>query len=142
MPKNYIGIRLIPEVASMVKLIGRNQTSGMSENLKRTIGARLKVARTARGLTQERLAENIGKTEETVSNIERGKSLPSIETMLDICSVLGLELGELFAQAARPVTGSRAQAEASAIHLIRNLGDDDLGIAVKQLEALAARQKR
>lgn len=52
--------------------------------------------RRRRGLTQEALAEAIGKSVDTISNIERGVGSPRVETALDIANTLGVTLAELF----------------------------------------------
>lgn len=68
----------------------------MMMNLKQRIGLRVKLARQARGLTQAQLAEAIGKAFETVSNIERGKTAPSFETLHQIAIGLDLPLRDFF----------------------------------------------
>ena len=52
------------------------------------IGIRIKVARESKKLTQEGLAELIGLTNNYISNIERARSKPSIETLIKICNAL------------------------------------------------------
>lgn len=56
---------------------------------KKLVGDRIKRRRKAAGLTQEALAERIGLSKNHLSNIERGRYLPTIETMLLICDALG-----------------------------------------------------
>ncbi len=56
---------------------------------KKLVGNRIKRRRKAAGLTQEALAEQIGLSKNHLSNIERGRYLPTIETMLMICDSLG-----------------------------------------------------
>ncbi len=56
---------------------------------KKLVGNRIKRRRKAAGLTQEALAEQIGLSKNHLSNIERGRYLPTIETMLMICDALG-----------------------------------------------------
>lgn len=56
---------------------------------KKLVGDRIKRRRKAAGLTQEALAEQIGLSKNHLSNIERGRYLPTIETMLMICDALG-----------------------------------------------------
>ncbi len=46
------------------------------------IGQKLQEARHARGLTQEAAAELVGVSRQTISNWERGKSLPDVLTLL------------------------------------------------------------
>ncbi len=56
---------------------------------KKLVGDRIKRRRKATGLTQEALAERIELSKNHLSNIERGRYLPTIQTMLLICDVLG-----------------------------------------------------
>lgn len=55
---------------------------------KEAIGYRIKLAREQAGLTQEQLAEKIGRSTQFISTIERGVAGPSIETIIRLCSVL------------------------------------------------------
>ena len=64
----------------------------MRTELGRTVGLRVKRARQASRLTQSQLAERIDRTKEAVSNIERGVSLPALDTLQAICDVTGIPL--------------------------------------------------
>ncbi|MBL4647125.1 MAG: helix-turn-helix domain-containing protein [Rhizobiales bacterium] len=68
----------------------------MSDNLKQRIGARVKAARTLKGLSQPQLGEAINKAWETVSNIERGKTAPNFSTLYDISLSLGVPMRDFF----------------------------------------------
>jgi len=64
--------------------------------LNNRIGQRIKALRKEKGISQETLAEMIGKSVETVSNIERSIFMPRVDTAEDISKALGVELYELF----------------------------------------------
>lgn len=49
----------------------------------------LRKARTDKGLTQEQLADMIGVVRQTISNIEVGTQMPSVETAKLIANALG-----------------------------------------------------
>lgn len=66
----------------------------MSNDFKKKIGERVKAIRKAKGFTQEQLAEKIDKTVETVSNIERGKKLPSLITLEEIRKALNSRMSD------------------------------------------------
>lgn len=63
---------------------------------KQLIGLRIKNARIQSKLTQEALAERIGINSKYLSGIERGKENPTLKTMLDIASALGVSPNEFF----------------------------------------------
>lgn len=109
----------------------------MSSNMKRTIGLRVREARKAARLTQDALAERLGRTVESVSNLERGKSLPSLEALAAIADALGLRLPDLLSGIeAESLDREQLQLESRAMAAIRTLDKPRLRIAVKQLEAL------
>lgn len=58
------------------------------KDLNRSIGLRIKTARERAGLTQEQLAEQINRSTQFVSTIERGVAGPSLETILALCDTL------------------------------------------------------
>lgn len=68
----------------------------MSNGLEDQIGRRVAAFRNTAGLTQERLAERVGVTVETISRLERGTSIPSISRLASISEAVGIELGQLF----------------------------------------------
>jgi transcriptional regulator with XRE-family HTH domain len=61
----------------------------MSSHLKNYIGSQLRIHRRAAGLNQAELGAQIERTAEAISNIETGKSLPSIDTLLLLAAALG-----------------------------------------------------
>lgn len=67
----------------------------MSE-LKEQFGKRLQTLRAEKGLTQEKLADEVGVTVESISNIERGIYGPKFENLEKISNVLGVKVKELF----------------------------------------------
>lgn len=106
-------------------------------DLKRRIAIKLKVARKQRGLNQDELAELIGRSVDAVSNIERAKNLPSLDTLDVIAAKLEIPIAEFF-EAARgrgKQAGKRLVLLAELSGIGRSLSDRDLEIAVQQLKA-------
>lgn len=66
------------------------------DTLKRLIGNRIKAARLNAGLTQQELLDRMRhKTIESISNVERGSTLPPLDTLLDFAQALQVEPGLL-----------------------------------------------
>ncbi len=59
------------------------------------IGKFIATLRKEQNLTQMQLAETLGITDRAVSKWERGKSLPDVSVMLDLCRILHIEVSEL-----------------------------------------------
>ena len=79
-----------------------------------THGARLRLARQARGLSQQQLAGVAGVTRQAVSAVESGHSDPSLRVALALAGALGMTIEELFGPGdpadpvlARPVAPAR-----------------------------------
>jgi len=60
------------------------------------IGNRIRELRDARGFSQAILAEKCLKSVETISNFERGKTIPSVTTLEKLAKVLGVDIRSLF----------------------------------------------
>ncbi len=60
------------------------------------IGAKLRNARKLRGLTLDQVAQSAGLTKGFVSRLERDDVSPSVASLVAVCEVLGLRVGELF----------------------------------------------
>lgn len=63
---------------------------------KARIGQRIKAIRKYKIGSQARLAELTGRSLETISSIERGKSLPNIETLERLAKALDVPMREFF----------------------------------------------
>ncbi len=63
---------------------------------KKTVGEKIKKQRKTLDLTQDELAEKIGKSTKFCADVERGTTGMSIDTMLGFCSVLKLSPDMLF----------------------------------------------
>ncbi|MBP3410414.1 MAG: helix-turn-helix transcriptional regulator [Clostridia bacterium] len=57
---------------------------------------RLKAARAAMDWSQQRLADEVGVSRQTINAIEKGEYNPTIRLCIAICRVLGKTLDELF----------------------------------------------
>lgn len=64
--------------------------------IKKLLGAKIKLLRNKQGITQEYFAEKIGISPRSVSFIENGKNYPGPETLSAICEVLDIEPYKLF----------------------------------------------
>jgi transcriptional regulator with XRE-family HTH domain len=60
------------------------------------IGARLRAARVARGLSIGTVAEASGLTKGFLSRLERDAASPSVASLVAVCDVIGLRVGALF----------------------------------------------
>jgi transcriptional regulator with XRE-family HTH domain len=60
------------------------------------IGARLRAARLARGLTLGDVGRSAGISQGFVSKLERDQVSPSVASLVAICQAVGLKVGELF----------------------------------------------
>ena len=66
------------------------------------LGDRLRAARTARGLSLRALAEKLGVSPSLISQVERGRARPSVNTLYAMARALDVSLDELLFVDARP----------------------------------------
>ena len=62
------------------------------------VGRRMRLQRVSRGLSVRALAQNAGITAGALSQIENGKSSPTVSTLKKLLTAMGLTLGEFFGQ--------------------------------------------
>lgn len=101
------------------------------------IEIRVREIRRARGLTQERLAELTERSVDTISLIERGRILPSLDTLEAIATELGAPISTLVDQAEPEASAEMIALRAKAAELVGRLDEGKLTVAVRQLAALA-----
>lgn len=67
-----------------------------NEDILKVIGIKVQNARKSKNYTQEYVAEEIQKSVDILRNIENGRSVGSVSTLLNICNVLGITLDYIF----------------------------------------------
>lgn len=109
----------------------------MTQELKSVIAARLRAARKARGLSQAAVAEAVSRTEEAISNLERGVSLPRLDLLARFSILYAVPIEELVrAPAGDGAPSERARLEAELAGAARTLPVELLRIAVRQVRAM------
>ena len=66
------------------------------------LGSRIRALRTARGLSQETIAERLQVSRQAVAKWESGASLPSTANLLALCELFGISMNELTGRRTRP----------------------------------------
>ena len=61
-----------------------------------TYGERLKALRTAKGLTQQQLAQTLGTTKQSICFIETGKNMPGTRLLLALADFFEVSLDYMF----------------------------------------------
>ena len=92
--------------------------------LKRAIGRRVQALREQQGLTQEQLAERIGRSTDTVANIERGANSTRIEVFGRLAEVLQVSLPELFEVNPEPAAGRERRRQVRDLGRLLSAQDD------------------
>ena len=95
---------------------------------RRRVAAALRAARKGKKLTQEELAAMAGCSVETLSNAERGTSLPGLELFFEFTRILELDVNLIFTSSGsrRPASKARLTLEAEANQLTRSLSEGHL----------------
>lgn len=97
----------------------------------------MKQAREAANLTQSQLAERIDRTKVAVSNVERGLSLPGLNTLQAICDVTGIPLPAVVEAAGGD--GATLDQRAQLNALFGRLSDRNQGLLVAIAQAMLER---
>lgn len=69
-----------------------------NKDILKVIGSRIQNARNDKGYTQEYVAEKIDKSVDILRSIENGRSVGSVETLLNLCNILGITLDYVFSE--------------------------------------------
>lgn len=85
-----------------------------SSNAPVAIGVRIRAARQARRMTIEQVAESTGLTKGFLSRVERDLTSPSVASLLTLCEVLSISIGDLFSA---PETNVTRWQDAPRVHL-------------------------
>lgn len=67
-----------------------------NKDILKVIGKRIKEARNNKSYTQEFVAEKIDKSPDIIRNIENGRSVGSVETLVNICNLLDITMDYIF----------------------------------------------
>ena len=94
-----------------------------------SIGSRIKAERKKLGLSQEKLAEQINVTPHYIYEIERGSKAMSMETLINLCTVMGLSADYL-------LFGIQKQNSGSVYEKLDQLSDERRLRAEQALELL------
>jgi transcriptional regulator with XRE-family HTH domain len=98
------------------------------------IGRRIKALRVRLRLTQDQLSERAQLSPQYLSNIERGKENPTLDTLLRMAEALNVEPWEMFL-AVHEVPDNKTLRK-NIDHLLQEAGGDQLRFAAKLLYAV------
>jgi transcriptional regulator with XRE-family HTH domain len=79
-------------------------------NVPVAIGSRIRAARQSQRLTIEQVADATGLTKGFLSRVERDLTSPSVASLVTLCQVLSISIGDLFAAPETHLTKDRRAA--------------------------------
>lgn len=102
----------------------------MPGNYEKKIGQQIAKIRKERNLTQAQLAEAIDVAPETISRLERGVSVPSLNTIEEISKSLNVSLKDIFDFEYAPKKVSPSEREiARVVALLKNRKSQEIKLA-------------
>ena len=120
--------------------------SNSSTNEKRlrnqAFGKRLKVLRQTTGFTQDQLAEQVGKSSETISKLERGLIYPGVDMLILLAENLNSSLDDLVGVQSKGLSGKQITLSSEAHVALKQMDEQLLDVALKQLQALNSLSSR
>lgn len=109
-------------------------------DVKNRVALRIRTIRKRRGLSQEDMAALINRSPDTISNLERGVSVPTYETLDELAKGLKVPLADFFLDD-EAETVARAEVMARLTDAARQLDDGMLATAAAIMEVLAGHAK-
>jgi len=109
-------------------------------DVKKRIALRIRSIRKRRGLSQEEVAGLIDRSPDAISNLERGVSVPTYETLDALAQGLKVPLSDFFLDE-KTESPVRAEAMARLTDAARQLDDRMLKAAAAIVEVLATGEK-
>jgi len=110
--------------------------------LRRQVGALVRHHRELAGLTQAELGDKIGKALESIGRIERGEVAPSLMTLDELATALGIEVRDLFGIGEFAAKDRRGDPLVRIVERLAGLGADDIEWADKLLALALSRKSR
>ena len=106
-------------------------------------GKRLKVLRQTAGFTQDQLAEQVGKSSETISKLERGLIYPGVDMLILLAETLNSSLDDLVGVTnSKGLSGKQITLLSKAHIALKQMDEQLLDVALKQLQALNSLESR
>ena len=107
-------------------------------NLKDRVASRIKTIRKLRGLTQEQLAQRVDRTVFAISQLERGRSLPSFETLERLSVALEVPVKEFFDDGTDAVGTNSHRLHLTTVlaDRVRMMADSDIETTLRMIEAM------
>lgn len=100
-------------------------------------GQRLKKLRQLAQLTQEQLAESVGKSSETISKLERGLIYPGVDMLILLAGELKVSLDSLVGMDLdKGLSAKQSSLISEAFVTLNQMSEAKLKVAVAQLKAL------
>jgi transcriptional regulator with XRE-family HTH domain len=109
----------------------------MRENLKH-IGENIRAARKSRGFTIAALSEMIGISESFLGLVERGESSISIDTLIGVCSALGVSADSIIMDDTEP-SPLIAEKKDILLTLLNTASDDELDFYIDYVKLCRGR---
>jgi transcriptional regulator with XRE-family HTH domain/quercetin dioxygenase-like cupin family protein len=91
------------------------------------LGPRIRAERTRQELTIRALANDIGVSSSLISQIETGKSQPSVSTLYAITSALGLPIEELFDETPEPASVATGTSDGAGLRFLTSDREHGVG---------------
>lgn len=113
----------------------------MEMDLGRRIGSRIRQLREERGLTQAQFAEMTGKAVETISNMERGKTIPGLLTLDQFARHLGVPLEEMV-KSNQPEADPHSQNAAIVAAAARRLPETEMELVAGMIGLLDKQRRK
>jgi len=99
-----------------------------NSDILKSLGKKVKRARFLRDYTQEYVAENIGISIDLLRNIENGRNIGSVPTLINLCNILGISMNYLFSDFLNNIDNSF---DIALYNYIKDLSDEDRDILKK-----------
>jgi len=107
-----------------------------SDDVQNILGTSLKEIRISKGLTQEQLAERIGKESGTIYRIEAGKNFVKSDTLAKLCNVLNVHPSLFFASQPSKILEKHEDTIKEITQILQTLSQEKLNDVYNILKVL------